>query len=135
MRSVPPLADRRCCTWRPTPSGVKRQLQRADRRNAESGGRNDRPTGTAWLGTEYDNGELKMALRGFKGLTFTQVLLTRPTVSARDVVATLEHFAIVSYAVPADRVRPYVHEAFDLDCFSREGGTPLVWVSMVPFED
>jgi Uncharacterized conserved protein (COG2071) len=76
-----------------------------------------------------------MALRGFKGLTFTQELLTRPPVCGRDVVATLEHFAIVSYAVPVNRVRPHVHEAFDLDCFPGAGGTPLVWVSMVPFED
>ena len=47
----------------------------------------------------------------FAGLTFTDDLLTRPTVSAFDVEATLEHFAIVSYAVPPDRVRPHVHSA------------------------
>ena len=68
-------------------------------------------------------------------LTFTEDLLTCPPVRGRDVKATLEHFAIVSYAVPPDRVRRYVDPMFDLDCFSGAQGEPLVWVSMVPFED
>lgn len=68
-------------------------------------------------------------------LAFTEALLTRPAVSGLDVEATLEHFAIVSYAVPPERVRPHVHPAFDLDCFAGPQGEPLVWVSMVPFED
>jgi len=76
-----------------------------------------------------------MAVGAFAGLTFTEDLLTRPPVSSWDVVATLEHFAIVSYAVPAVRVRPHVHPAFDLDCFPGPHGEPSVWVSMVPFED
>src|SRR5579862_2184463 len=76
-----------------------------------------------------------MALKSFTGLTFTRELLTRPPVCGRDVVATLEHFAIVWYAVPASRVRPHVHQAFDLDCFPGPECGPLVWVSMVPFED
>lgn len=71
----------------------------------------------------------------FAGLTFSHDLLTRPRVSAWDVVASLEHFAIVSYAVPAERVRPHIHPAFDLDCFPGPSGESLVWVSMVPFED
>src|SRR5579864_9393318 len=76
-----------------------------------------------------------MAPVGFTGLTFTDQLLSRPAVSGADVLATLEHFAIVSYAVPAERVRPYVHQAFELDCFPGPDGRPLVWVSAVPFED
>lgn len=68
-------------------------------------------------------------------LAFTEELLTRPRVSGLDVEATLEHFAIVSYAVPPERVRPHVHSAFELDCFAGPQGEPLVWVSMVPFED
>ncbi len=76
-----------------------------------------------------------MASEAFTGLRFTAELLTRPPVSGRDVLATLEHFAIISYAVPADRVRPHVHPGFDLDCFPGSDGRPLVWVSMVPFED
>ncbi len=68
-------------------------------------------------------------------LRFTEDMLTCPPVRGRDVKATLEHFAIVSYAVPPDRVRPYVDPQFDLDCFPGTEGEPLVWVSMVPFED
>ncbi len=71
----------------------------------------------------------------FAGLSFTDELLTRPPLSGWDVLATLEHFAIVSYAVPAERVRPHVHPAFDLDCFPGPDGGQRVWVSMVPFED
>ena len=37
--------------------------------------------------------------------------------------------------MPAVRVRPHVHPAFDLDCFTGPSDEPLVWVSMVPFED
>lgn len=76
-----------------------------------------------------------MAAGAFAGLSFTDELLARTPVSGRDVVAALEHFAIVSYAVPVRRVRPHVHPAFDLDCFRGPGGVPSVWVSMVPFED
>ena len=68
-------------------------------------------------------------------MKFTDAMLTRPPLRRRDVEATLEHFAIVSYAVPAERVRPLVHPAFELDCFAGPLGQPLVWVSMVPFED
>jgi hypothetical protein len=66
---------------------------------------------------------------------FTDELLTRPPVSARDVETTLEHFAIISYAVAPERVRPHVHPSFDLDCFPGPKGKPLICVSVVPFED
>ena len=68
-------------------------------------------------------------------LTFTDEMLTCPPVRGCDVKATLEHFAIISYAVPPDRVSPYVDPLFELDCFPNAQGEPLVWVSMVPFED
>ena len=68
-------------------------------------------------------------------LSFTDDMLTCPPVRGRDVKTTLKHFAIVSYAVPPERVRPYVDPQFDLDCFPGAQGEPLVWVSMVPFED
>jgi hypothetical protein len=74
-------------------------------------------------------------MQQFTGLTFSDELLTRPPLSRRDVQATLEHFSIISYAVPAERVRPHVHPAFNLDCLAGPDGQPLVWVSMVPFED
>ena len=76
-----------------------------------------------------------MAIGAIEGLAFNDDLLTKPALSPGDVVATLQHFAIVSYAVPARRVRPHVDPAFDLDCFPSPSGEPLVWVSMVPFED
>lgn len=76
-----------------------------------------------------------MAMGVFSGSKFTDELLTRPPVAGRDALASLEHFAIVTYAVPAGRVRPHVDPVFDLDCFPSPDGEPLVWVSMVPFED
>jgi hypothetical protein len=76
-----------------------------------------------------------MARGEIAGLRFSDELLVRPLVRRRDVLATLEHFAIVTYAVPVDRVRPHVHPAFDLDAFAGADGAPVVWISMVPFED
>jgi hypothetical protein len=68
-------------------------------------------------------------------LRFTNAMLARPALAFGDVVASLEHFAIISYAVSPERVRPHVHPRFDLDCFDGADGTPRVWVSVVPFED
>lgn len=68
-------------------------------------------------------------------IRFTQSLLTRPQVSGLDVVTTLKHFAIVTYAVAPERVRPHVHSRFDLELFPGADGLPKAWVSMVPFED
>lgn len=76
-----------------------------------------------------------MSTDAFAGLRFNDDLLTRPPVAGRDVVTNLEHFAIVSYAVPVQRVRPLIDPRFDLDRFPGAGGEPSVWVSMVPFED
>lgn len=70
-----------------------------------------------------------------QNLKFTSELLTRPAISPGDVETSLEHFAIVSYAVAPERVRPHVHPSFDLDCFVGPDGKPFVGVSMVPFED
>jgi hypothetical protein len=56
-------------------------------------------------------------------------------VARRDVVTTLKHFAIVTYAVDPVRVRPLVHPRFDLEIFPAADGTARAWVSMVPFED
>jgi len=75
--------------------------------------------------------EAKFTEATFTEAKFTEAMLTRPPVRGRDVEAALEHFAIVSYAVPPERVRPHVDPAFDLDCFAGPHGEPLVWVSMV----
>ena len=71
----------------------------------------------------------------FQGLRFAEELRERPAVGGIDVEAQLRHFAIVTYAVDPQRVRPHVHPKFDLDCFNDCDGAPKVWVSMVPFED
>jgi hypothetical protein len=63
--------------------------------------------------------------------------LTPPEVSRRDALATLAHFAIISYAVDPARVRPHVHPRFEIDCFvdSPAGPRTRTLVSIVPFED
>ncbi len=59
---------------------------------------------------------------------------TRPAVSGIDAVTTLQHFAVVTYAVDPARLRPLVHERFELDCVHL-GGEERALVSVVPFED
>jgi hypothetical protein len=76
-----------------------------------------------------------MVADGVERLLFTPALLTRPPLSPWDVVATLRHFAIVSYAVDPARLRPHVHPRYELDCFIQGPAGPQALVSMVPFED
>lgn len=66
---------------------------------------------------------------------FTEELLTRPPTSGLDVVTTLKHFAIVTYAVEPDRIRPHLHPRFEVECFKDRSGRLKGWVSIVPFED
>lgn len=66
---------------------------------------------------------------------YTAALLARPRLSGIDVVSNLEHFAIVTYAVPPERLRPLVHERFALDGIVGADGAPRALVSMVPFLD
>ncbi len=66
---------------------------------------------------------------------FTRDLLTRPKPGGIDAIATLDHFALVSYAVDPERVRPFLHPRFEPDCFAGADGRPKVLVSMVPFQD
>lgn len=68
-------------------------------------------------------------------IRFTESMLARPPLSPGDVVTTLKHFAIVTYAVDPERIRPHVHPRFDLENFTGEDGLAKAWVSMVPFED
>jgi Uncharacterized conserved protein (COG2071) len=62
-------------------------------------------------------------------------MLTRPALGGLDVISSLEHFAIITYAVPPERLRPHVDSRFDLDCIPGLDGEPRALVSMVPFED
>jgi len=71
----------------------------------------------------------------FGGVRFTDAMLRRSPAHGWDAVATLAHFAMVTYAVPPDRVRPHVDTRFELDTFLDRAGNPRVWVSMVAFED
>ncbi len=66
---------------------------------------------------------------------FDPDLLQRPTMGGMDIITTLRHFALVTYALPAERVRPHVHDRFCLDSYAGPDGTSLVWLSVVPFAD
>ncbi len=76
-----------------------------------------------------------MTAGAFENRRFAEALVPCAPLSGLDVHATLQHFAIISYAVPCDRVRPHVDARFELDSFRDAKGQPRVWVSMVPFED
>ncbi len=54
--------------------------------------------------------------------------------SRLDAITTLRHFAIVTYAVPPERLRPLVHLRFDLDTVVIDGAGRAL-ISVVPFED
>ncbi len=61
-------------------------------------------------------------------------MLRRPEPKGIDAITTLAHFAIVTYAVAPDRLRPLIHPRFDLDCIQL-GGVSKALLSVVPFED
>lgn len=67
-------------------------------------------------------------------LTFAHALTPRPTPSGIDAITTLRHFAIVTYAIPPERVRPIIHPQFELECIELDG-RPHALLSVVPFED
>jgi hypothetical protein len=67
--------------------------------------------------------------------TFTRESLMRPPARWCDVVTRLRHFAIVTYAIPPERLRPLVDPRFDLDCIVDGKNGRKAMVSMVPFED
>ena len=50
--------------------------------------------------------------------------------SAIDAITTLRHFALVTYAVPPERVRPLIHPRFDLDLVTIDGA-PRALLSVV----
>lgn len=61
-------------------------------------------------------------------------MLARPRVGGIDAISGLEHFAIVTYAIPPGRLRPHVHERFDLDTITVDGEERAL-ISVVPFMD
>jgi hypothetical protein len=58
----------------------------------------------------------------------------RPRAKASDAITTLRHFAIVTYAVPPERVAGMVDERFALDTIEIDGRERAL-ISVVPFED
>ena len=69
-----------------------------------------------------------------EALEFNPELLRRPTATGIDAVTTLRHFAIITYAVSPQRLRPLIDERFELDCID-VNGVPKALLSVVPFED
>lgn len=67
-------------------------------------------------------------------LRFIDVARPKPRPRGIDVVSTLLHFAIVTYAVPAERLRPLVHERFELLTVPVDG-VPRALISVVPFQE
>jgi hypothetical protein len=61
-------------------------------------------------------------------------MLQRPAVGGIDAITTLRHFAIVTYALPPERLQGLVHPRFELDCI-RLDGRKRALLSVVPFED
>jgi hypothetical protein len=58
----------------------------------------------------------------------------RPRAKPRDVITTLRHFAIVTYAIPPERLAGLVDDRFALDTVEIDGRTRAL-ISVVPFED
>ena len=58
-----------------------------------------------------------------------------PPARGLDAVATLAHFAIVTWAVPPEPLRLLIHPRFDLDLIRTAQGAERALVSVVPFED
>jgi hypothetical protein len=67
-------------------------------------------------------------------LTFSDHLCDRPTPSGIDVVSTLEHFAIITYAVDPARFAGLIPPRFRLNTVPIEGVEKAL-VSVVPFVD
>lgn len=67
-------------------------------------------------------------------LRFADIARPKPRPRGIDVVSTLLHFAIVTYVVPPERLRPLVHERFELLTIEVDG-EPHALVSVVPFQE
>lgn len=61
-------------------------------------------------------------------------ITNRKQKSLFDVNTILEHFAIISFKVPVDRIKKYIPKRFELWTF-KEGGKEYALISAVPFKD
>jgi len=68
-------------------------------------------------------------------LRFTPEHLARPEPSGIDVATTLEHFAIVTYAVEPESLRRHLAPRFEPVCVRLNDGSIRALVSAVPFHD
>ncbi len=68
-------------------------------------------------------------------LQFTQGMLTPDPTSGIDVKTTLAHFAIITYLVDPEKLRPHIHDRFELVTITTEEGETRALVSVVPFLD
>ena len=60
--------------------------------------------------------------------------LKRPSPNLLDIHTTLQHFALINYAVPAQRLRPHIPTRFDIPEFEVDG-RKQAFLSIVPFID
>lgn len=67
-------------------------------------------------------------------LRFLDAARPKPQPRGIDVVSTLLHFSIITYAVPPERLRPLVHERFELLTVEVDGEQRAL-VSVVPFQE
>ena len=51
-------------------------------------------------------------------LQFSPEILTKMPTSGLDVETTLSHFAILTYLVEVENLRPHIHQRFELDCIT-----------------
>src|SRR5262245_34028098 len=68
-------------------------------------------------------------------LRFTPDLLRKPPVTAWSAETTLRHFAIVTYWVEPDSLRPHLHPRFAPDVVRTGDGRAQALVSVVTFLD
>jgi hypothetical protein len=67
-------------------------------------------------------------------LRFADHLTPRPAARGIDAVTRLADFAIITYALPPERLRPLIHERFALDTIDFGAGERAL-LSVVPFRD
>jgi hypothetical protein len=66
--------------------------------------------------------------------TFLADRIANRTSNVLDIRSDLLHFALITYALPAERLRPHIHERFEIPTFPIDG-QDLALMSAVPFVD
>ncbi len=76
-----------------------------------------------------------MTLTHLDQLLFTPRLLTKPQTSGIDVETILRHFAIITYWVDPEKLRPHIPDRFELVTVEGSNGRAKALISVVPFLD